>query len=182
MIEFSNEKPVDTKLIRLRSGELLIACMQEYDTSYVLEKPMSVSSVPMMDQKGMVRKVGVYLKDWIDYTDDTYFVISKDIVLVTAAPDKKMLADYHEAKMHSDMQRAEIELAETMQEYLQQVGKMEVPQDERDTGDENDYNSPEQDSTEEEEKEEYDDEEEEEDEDDEDDGLPWLDGKPRVRF
>lgn len=177
MIEFSKERPVDTKLIRLRTGETLVSCLQEFEAGYVLEKPMLVTSVPVTDSKGVIRKVGLYLKDWIDYTDDTYFVISKDIVLVMATPDKKMVEDYTEAKVQSDMQRAESELAETMQEYLQQTGILDgqVPLDERDTGDENDYNSPQQGEDESNEN--------DEGEDDEDDGnLPWWDGNPRVKF
>lgn len=179
MIEFSKERPIELKLIRLRSGETLIASLQEYETGYVIEKPMSVASVPLMDKQGMVQKVGVYLKDWIDYTDDTYFVITKDIVLVVANPDKKMVEDYTEAKIKSDIQRSEIELAETMQEYLQQMGTIDPMklQDERDTGDENDYNSPQP------EEDEQDEEEGEQGEDEEDDGTPpWWDGNPRVKF
>lgn len=184
MIEFSKERPVETKLVRLRSGETLICCLQEFETGYVIEKPMSVTSVPMMDKRGIVQKVGVYLKDWIDYTDDTYFVITKDMVLVLANPDKKMLEDYIEAKIKSDIQRSEIELAETMQEYLQQMGTVDPMklQEERDMGDENDYNSSSQ-NEDNGEQEDEDQQDEEEGEDEGDDGTPpWWNNNPRVKF
>lgn len=177
MIEFSKERPIDTKLLRLRSGETLITCLQEFDTGYVLEKPMLVTAVPLMGSKGEVKKVGLYLKDWIDYTDDTYFVIDKDIVLVAANPDKKMVEDYTEAKVQADIQRAEIELAETMQEYMQQMSGQNFQMDERDTGDENDAPPHEQ----EEEAPEENDGGEEEDEGD-DGNPPWWQGNPRVKF
>jgi hypothetical protein len=183
MIEFSKERPVETKLVRLRSGETLICCLQEFETGYVVEKPMSVTSVPLMDKQGMVQKVGVYLKDWIDYTDDTYFVITKDIVLVLANPDKKMVEDYIEAKIKSDIQRSEIELAETMQEYLQQMGSIDQSklQEERDMGDESDYTPSQQEEQTEQDND--DQEEQDEEEDDGDDGTPpWWNNNPRVKF
>ena len=178
MTQFSKDgTPPLTKIVRLRNGETLIATMQGFgkEVDYVLlEKPMSVVSMPVLNKAGKVERVGVYLKDWIEYTNDTYFTVSKDMILTIAEPDEKMMADYIEAKIHSDLQKAQDELKEVMKEY---ISKMEFPNmpmsNDDDKQVESGYTS---------EANESDEEEDEGDEDDEDDGLPWWNGNPRVRF
>ena len=175
MTQFSKDgsAPI-TKIIRLRNGETLIATIQGIGTDLILERPMTIISVPTTDRTGKVNKVGVFLKDWIDYTNDTYFVVPKDIVLTTAEPDTKMYADYIEAKIHSDLQKAQDELQQVMQEYIKQAPfpPAELPEEDDKTA-EGGYTA---EPTNEEE------EQDEGDEDDEDDGLPWWEGNPRIRF
>lgn len=176
MTKFTKDgTPPVTKIIRLRNGETLIATMQGFGTEYIFERPMTVISVPTTDKHGKVSKVGVYLKDWIDYTNDTYFTVPKDIVLTTAEPDTKMYADYIEAKIHSDLLKAQDELQQVMQEYIKKAPFPPVESaEEDDKTAEGGYTA--EPTNEEEEQ------QDEGEEDDEDDGLPWWEGNPRIRF
>jgi hypothetical protein len=173
MTRFTNEGiPPAVKVIRLRNGETLIATMQPLDTEYVLEKPMVVVSMPVLNKAGKVERVGVYLRDWIEYSSDTYFSIPKEIVLVMAEPDKKMYDDYVEAKIHSDLQKAQDELKEVMQEYISNIQFPSFPpHEESDKQAESGYTA-----------EPASEEEEGNEDEDEDDGLPWWNGNPRIRF
>jgi len=176
MTQFSKDgTPPLTKIVRLRNGEMLIATVQVFGNEYILERPMTVVSMPVLNKAGKVDRIGVYLKDWIEYSTDTYYAIPKELVLVVAEPDKKMYADYIEAKIHSDLQKAQEDLKEVMQEYISQMQFPAMPIDEEDDkigG--NGYTS--EPLTREE------DDEDEGEDDDEDDGLPWWNGNPRVRF
>jgi hypothetical protein len=172
MMQFSKDgMPPATKILRLKNGEILIATVQYFGNDCVLERPMSMVSLPVIGKTGKMEKVGVYLKDWVEYSNDTYFTIPKEMVLVMAEPDQRMYADYLEAKIHSDIQKAQSELAEVMQEY---ISKMEFPsmkgKEEDDKPSEDGYNP----TTNED--------EDTIDEEDEDDGLPWWKGDPRIRF
>lgn len=177
MTQFSKDgSPPVTKIIRMRNGETIIATMQGMGTDYILERPMTIISVPAPDRTGKISKVGVFLKDWIDYTNDTYFTVPKDIVLCTAEPDTKMYADYIEAKIHSDLQKAQDELQQVMQEYINQASFPLT--DIKEEGDKNADGGYTAEPSSEEEEEDQD----EGEEDDEDDGLPWWEGNPRIRF
>lgn len=175
MTQFSIDGvPPATKIMRLRNGETLIATVQAFANDYVLEKPMIVVSMPVLNKAGKVERVGVYLRDWIEYSSDTYFTIPKEIVLVVAEPDKKMYDDYVEAKIHSDLQKAQDELKEVMQEYISKMQFPSIPSNEEgDKQAENGYTAEPTNET---------DEEGDDDEEDEDDGMPWWNGNPRIRF
>jgi hypothetical protein len=171
-MQFSKEgSPPATRIIRLRNGETLIATIQSIETNYMIERPMTIMSMPTTDRTGR-KKIGVFLKDWIDYTNDTYFTIPKDIVLVVAEPDVKMFDDYTEAKIHSDLQKAQDDLQQIMQEYINQPQfPLKEMVEDNDMAVESGYTAQ---STNEEQQDDMD--------EDEDDGLPWWKGNPRVRF
>lgn len=172
-MQFSKEgSPPATRILRLRNGETIIATIQGADMEYMIERPMVIVSIPATDRNGKT-KMGVFLKDWIAYTNDTYFTIPKDIVLVMAEPDVKMFDDYTEAKIHSDLQKAQDDLQQIMKEYINQPPFLskEMVED-NDMAVESGYTAQ---STNEEQQGDM-------DEDDEDDGLPWWKGNPRVRF
>jgi len=171
-MQFSKEgSPPATKIIRLRNGETLIATIQSIENNYMIERPMVIMSIPATDRNGKP-KMGVFLKDWIAYTNDTYFTIPKDIVLVMAEPDVKMFDDYTEAKIHSDLQKAQDDLQQIMQEYINQPQfPLKEMVEDNDMAVESGYTAQ---STNEEQQDDMD--------EDEDDGLPWWKGNPRVRF
>ena len=172
-MQFSKEgSPPSTRILRLRNGETIIATIQGADMEYIIERPMVIVSIPATDRHGKT-KMGVFLKDWIAYTNDTYFTIPKDIVLVMAEPDVKMFDDYTEAKIHSDLQKAQDDLQQIMKEYINQppFPSKEMVEN-NDMAVESGYTAQ---STNEEQQGDM-------DEDDEDDGLPWWKGNPRVRF
>jgi hypothetical protein len=171
-MQFSKEgSPPATKIIRLRNGETLIATIQSIENNYMIERPMVIVSIPATDRNGKP-KMGVFLKDWIAYTNDTYFTIPNDIVLVMAEPDVKMFDDYTEAKIHSDLQKAQDDLQQIMQEYINQPQfPLKEMVEDNDMAVESGYTAQ---STNEEQQDDMD--------EDEDDGLPWWKGNPRVRF
>lgn len=171
-MQFSKEgSPPATKIIRLRNGETLIATIQSIENNYMIERPMVIVSIPATDRNGKP-KMGVFLKDWIAYTNDTYFTIPNDIVLVMAEPDVKMFDDYTEAKIHSDLQKAQDDLQQIMQEYINQPQfPLKEMVEANDMAVESGYTAQ---STNEEQQDDMD--------EDEDDGLPWWKGNPRVRF
>jgi hypothetical protein len=171
-MQFSKEgSPPATRIIRLRNGETLIATIQSIENNYMIERPMVIVSIPATDRNGKP-KMGVFLKDWIAYTNDTYFTIPNDIVLVMAEPDVKMFDDYTEAKIHSDLQKAQDDLQQIMQEYINQPQfPLKEMVEDNDMAVESGYTAQ---STNEEQQDDMD--------EDEDDGLPWWKGNPRVRF
>ena len=59
MTKFTKEGSApQTKIIRLRTGETIIATMQGMGTEYILERPMSIVSYPTTDRRGKIAKVG----------------------------------------------------------------------------------------------------------------------------
>jgi len=93
------------RLIRLMTGEMLMAGISDGGKlSYVLECPMILIAVTSPKQRdNQIQEVSVMLKNWIEFTADEYYIISKKAVMCIMKPTKDILADYIQAKIHSDI-------------------------------------------------------------------------------
>lgn len=98
------------RMIRLMTGETLIAGIADAGkNNYVLEKPMSITVMPIkqsnMGNADMKEDVGLYMKDWIDFSLDKCFIVPKTAVLCITIPNKMLVSDYSQAKIGNDMMR-----------------------------------------------------------------------------
>lgn len=96
------------RLVRMLTGELIITGI--YDAgkgAYIFEKPMIIVVVPVRGERNedpsRGQEVSVVLKNWIEFTDDTYFIVNKQGVLSIMKPCKQLLSDYTQAKINSDI-------------------------------------------------------------------------------
>jgi hypothetical protein len=109
------------RIIRLVTGETLIAGIAEGGTdSYVLEHPMAIMYTPLrqtsMGENDMKEDVGVMMKDWIDFSADKFFIVSKHAVICTTKPNRLLISDYTQAKIGNSIMKDWDEMAihETM--------------------------------------------------------------------
>ena len=98
------------RMIRLMTGETLIAGIADAGkNNYVLEKPMSITIVPIKQSSlgGADAKedVGLYMKDWIDFSLDNCFIVPKTAVLCITVPNKMLISDYSQAKIGNEMMK-----------------------------------------------------------------------------
>jgi hypothetical protein len=98
------------RIVKMLSGETLIAGIAETGGVYTLERPMSVSLVPAPNSKGNKQETMVFLKNWIDFTNDEMYIIPKNMVMCISMPDVVILQDYNDAKIKFDMLEAEEDL------------------------------------------------------------------------
>jgi hypothetical protein len=95
------------RLVRMLTGELIITGI--YDAgkgSYIFEKPMVVVVAPMNkgnDNSNQPQEYTVILRNWIEFTDDTYLIVNKQGVLSIMKPCKQLMSDYTHAKINSDI-------------------------------------------------------------------------------
>ena len=96
------------RLVRMLTGELIVTGI--YDAgkgAYIFEKPMIIVVVPVRNEKNedpsRGQEVSVVLKNWIEFTDDTYFIVNKQGVLTIMKPCKQLMSDYTQAKINSDI-------------------------------------------------------------------------------
>lgn len=98
------------RMIRLMTGETLIAGIADAGKqNYVLEKPMSINIVPIkqssMGGGDAKEDVGLYMKDWIDFSLDNCFIVPKTAVLCITMPNKMLISDYSQAKIGNDIMK-----------------------------------------------------------------------------
>lgn len=98
------------RMIRLMTGETLIAGIADAGKhNYVLEKPMSITIIPIkqssMGGADAKEDVGLYMKDWIDFSLDNCFIVPKTAVLCITIPNKMLISDYSQAKIGNDIMK-----------------------------------------------------------------------------
>lgn len=93
------------KLLRMMTGEILVAGISNGGKgSYILEKPMVLVAVAVPNQnKNAPQQVTVMLRDWMEFSDDDYYIIPKSSVMCIMKPNRDIVADYTQAKIHSDI-------------------------------------------------------------------------------
>jgi hypothetical protein len=95
----------------MMSGEVVVTGIANGgNDSYIFEKPMVLVAVALPNQKpNMPQEVSVMLRDWMEFSDDVYYIIPKKAVMCIMKPNKDIVADYTQAKIQSDIMSDMIE-------------------------------------------------------------------------
>ena len=104
------------RIVKLVSGEVLIAGIAETGGVYTLERPMSVSLVPSMGKNKEPESM-VFMKNWIDFSKDEMYIVPKSMVICISTPDSVILRDYNDAKIKFDMIEAQEEILDAMDDF-----------------------------------------------------------------
>ncbi len=93
------------KLIRMMTGEIVVTGISNGGKdSYIFEKPMVLLAVAIPNQKPNIpQEVTIMLKDWMEFSDDVYYIIPKKAVMCIMKPNKDIVSDYTQAKIQSDI-------------------------------------------------------------------------------
>ena len=99
------------KLVRMMSGEMIVTGISNGGKeSYIFERPMVLVAVALPNQKPNVpQEVTVMLRDWMEFSDDVYFIVPKKAVMCIMKPNRDIVADYSQAKIQSDIMSDMIE-------------------------------------------------------------------------
>ena len=104
------------RIIKLVSNEVLIAGIAETGGVYTLERPMNVSLVPTVNKNKQPENM-VFLKNWIDFSNDEMYIVPKNMIICISNPDSSILRDYNDAKVKFDMLDANEELLDAQDDY-----------------------------------------------------------------
>ena len=104
---------VSYKIIRIATGETLIAGLNKDKTAFILHRPMTVVSENIYDKKTMkFIKTKVMLSTWVEYSSDEVFFLPKNMVVTFADPDIDILEMYDQAKTKEDIFKEKMKIAE----------------------------------------------------------------------
>ena len=82
------------KIIKLKSGEELIATVSETDAGkFLLDKPMVFKTIMISDQHGLPRE-GVVLKNWLVFGKETQTTIPSDFIATMLDPTGDVVSHY----------------------------------------------------------------------------------------
>jgi hypothetical protein len=87
----------------MMTGEIIVTGISNSGKeSYLFEKPMIIIAVALPNQKpNMVQEVTIMLRDWMEFSDEEYYIIPKKAVMCIMKPNKNIIADYSQAKIQS---------------------------------------------------------------------------------
>ena len=108
----SHQYPI--RMLRMITGETLIAGLGDSKDTYILETPMILFVVPVRQGDGEREEVSVMLKDWIDFSQEKLFFVPKTAVVCITIPNKILISDYHRARIGTDTMKDEFEFHQTM--------------------------------------------------------------------
>lgn len=98
------------RIVKMITGETLIAGIADAVNPhgdqgvYTLEEPMSIMQIPSRKKKGStVTESFVFMKRWLEFSQDEMFIVPKSSVLCVALPDAAILRDYNSAKASFDL-------------------------------------------------------------------------------
>jgi hypothetical protein len=93
------------------TGELLMTGISDGGkNTYVLERPMILVAVPHPNQKvNQPQDVSVMLRNWMEFSTDDYYMVPKTSVMCIMKPNRDIIADYTQAKIHMDTMEDMIE-------------------------------------------------------------------------
>lgn len=134
----SHQYPI--RMLRMITGETLIAGLGDSKDSYILETPMILFVVPVKQGDGDREEVSVMLKDWIDFSQEKLFFVPKTAVVCITIPNKILISDYHRARIGTDSMKEEFDITEFHQ--TMSVAEFDDEEGEGDTLDEGDEDFP----------------------------------------
>ena len=99
----SNLPTPSYKIIRIATGETLISGLSKDKNSFILHRPMTISTEPIYDKKSMkITKTTVMLRTWVEYSSDEFYFLPKNMIVTFADPDDDISEMYTEAKKRED--------------------------------------------------------------------------------
>lgn len=112
------------KIIKLNSGEELIADVVENEDSLILTRPMVFVNSTMSSNSGIAVDV-TFLKDWLNNSDEKKLEIKKDKIIAIIDPSKKCSAVYDdEKKREDDTIKLEEEMEKNPEDLKEQLENM----------------------------------------------------------
>jgi hypothetical protein len=97
--------PTDYRIVKLMDGSLLMGTISVDDNHMRIENPLELTTIPRMTEYGL--KEDTTLAQWIPFTSDKEFVITKDKIVVISLATVE-LAHFYEvvlSKLQNDNQR-----------------------------------------------------------------------------
>lgn len=91
------------RIIKLVTGEVVIAGIADAvnphgdEGVYTLEEPMSVIQIPAPKKGGGVTETMIFMKRWMELSQDIMYIIPKKHVVCVSTPDSAILRDYNAA-------------------------------------------------------------------------------------
>lgn len=144
------------RVIKLVTGEVVIAGIADttrgnYDVRepgvYTFEEPMLIIQVPTKQRDGMVMETMVFMKPWMEFSNDIMFIVPKNKVVCISIPDQGILMDYEDAKKNMTITDMEMKTGEKQDKKKKPKGDdgsdtpkrfRKDPPDPDDDGDQND--------------------------------------------
>ncbi len=99
------DHPTDYRIVKLMDGSLLMGTISVDDNHMRIENPLELTTIPRMTEYGL--KEDTTLAQWIPFTKDKEFVITKDKVVVISLATVE-LAHFYEIvlnKMQNEVRR-----------------------------------------------------------------------------
>jgi hypothetical protein len=147
------------RVIKLVTGEVIIAGIADTTTGkelkegvYTFEDPMIIIQVPTKQRDGMVMETMVFMKPWMEFSNDLMFIVPKDKVVCISIPDQGILMDYEDAKKNMMISDIEMKTGEKKPKPPKNGGDSDTPKrfrkdppdgDQNDFDDEDDDDQPE---------------------------------------
>ena len=98
------------RIVKMITGETLIAGLADAVNPhgdqgvYTLEEPMTIMQIPSRKKKNsQLTEAFIFMKRWLEFSEDEMFIIPKSSVICVAVPDKLILRDYNSAKASLDI-------------------------------------------------------------------------------
>lgn len=106
------------KILRFKLGETIICGLKiNNDTGeYLIERPMLISMLPIVGKKG-IQSMTIYMQEWLEFSKETHFTITSDVVMLVATPEDEMLEEYLEALEKNDLNRIERDFDKISKNY-----------------------------------------------------------------
>jgi len=105
------------KIVRFKNGDTLICGFAPFDDFYsYVEKPMQITSMPIVTKKG-VERMTIFMQDWLEYSKDTVFKIPNDVLLLVANPEDEMVEEYFDALEKNELHRIQEDFEKISKNY-----------------------------------------------------------------
>lgn len=102
------------RIVRLVTGETLIARVALVGKTFILTDPMSLVVTPSnrSKNKAEAQSYDVFMTRWMDFTDQRSFAVSPSSMITMARADESTIADYEMSMKQEDERFAEKEFEE----------------------------------------------------------------------
>jgi hypothetical protein len=101
------------RIVKMVTGETLIAGIADSVNPhgnqgvYTLEEPMTIVQIPTRKKNNNVSETLIFMKRWLEFSQDEMFIVPKSSVVCVAIPDNGILRDYMQAKVSLELEEGE---------------------------------------------------------------------------